>query len=63
MQKMTSMITVNDESSSAAIAEMHEESNDQITEAFNGGSHNTTLQRDHYSGTTQLLYDTNTIDQ
>ena len=52
MQKMGSMITVNDESSSAAIAEMHEESNDQITEAFNGGSHNTTLQREHYSGTT-----------
>ena len=63
MQKMASMITVNDESSSAAIAEINEESNDHITEAFNGGSHNTTLQPDHYSGTAQLLYDTNTIDQ
>ena len=63
MQKMASMITVNDESSSAAIAEINDESNDHITEAFNGGSHNTTLQPGHYSGTAQLLYDTNTIDQ
>ena len=54
-------MTLHDESSSAALAEVNE-STDQITEAFNVGSHNTTLQRDHYSGTAQLLYDTNTID-
>ena len=55
-------MTLKDESSSAAIVEVNE-SIDQITEAFNGGSNNTTLQRDHYSGTAQLLYDTNTNDQ
>ena len=59
---MKNMMTLNDEISSAVIAEVNE-STDQITEAFNGGSHNTTQQRDHhFSSTAQLLYDTNTID-